>query len=45
MNSVGSLLLILTEKHQYDKIITATILFAVSMKGSIISHKKMDPLP
>lgn len=45
MNSVGSLLLILMEENQYDKIITATIFFAVSMKGSIIRHMKMEPLP
>ena len=45
MNTFGGLLLILMEDHQNDKIITATILFAESMKGSIIRHVKIEPLP
>lgn len=45
MNSFGGLLLILMEDHQNDKIITATILFAASVKGLIIRHMKIEPLP
>lgn len=45
MNSFGGLLLTLMEDHQNDKIITATILLAESMKGSIVRHMKTEPLP